>query len=445
MALDRLLFLLGFWLGLVGAAQAALSSEPLPPSKDPWYTAPPGFENTEPGTVLRVRPAPGNLTSVTSNCSASYNILYRTTDSHFKPAWAVTTLLIPELGPESLAHQKYQQSALMSIQVAYDSPDVDASPSNTMYTASNFSSIYYEAALGQGLFVSVPDYEGPLAAFSASVISGYATLDSIRAVLSLGLGLNMTNTPSVALWGYSGGAFATEWASELAVQYAPELITGPVIGAALGAPLANITSLLYDVNGKPGAGLVPNMLLGLTSQYPDVRKYLISKLNDDGQYNKTGFLAAEGFTINEAGVAFYGIDINKYFQKGTDILSDPKIVALLNQEGLLGYNGTPRWPLFIYQAIHDEVTPIADTDAVVNRYCAVGADIHFERNTIGGHYQEADNSYEAAFQWLLDIYSGQRDTKGCVIKEVTRNITGSVLQTRENVQKSGADFWTSAW
>ncbi|KAM0304500.1 hypothetical protein ACHAPM_002598 [Fusarium culmorum] len=431
MVLDRLLFLLSLWLGFVGATQAALS-EPIPPSKDPWYTAPPGFENAEPGTVFRVRPAPGNLTSVIGNCSASYNILYRTTDSHFKPTWAVTTLLVPKLGPESLAQQKYQQSALLSFQVPYDSPDVDASPSNAMYDASDFFSNYYGAALGEGIFVSVPDYEGPLAAFTAGLISGYATLDSIRAILSLGLGFNTIDTPSVALWGYSGGAFATEWASELAVQYAPELVAGPVIGAVMGAPLPNITSCMRDVNGGPKSGLVVNILLGLTGQYPDVRKHLVSKLNDDGQYNKAGFLAAEGFTISEALSTFSG-NINKYFQKGTDILSDPKITALINREGVLGYHGTPRWPMFIYQAISDEVTPIAATDAVVERYCSVGADVHFERNTLGSHDEEAGNSYDAAFQWLLDIFSGQRDTKGCVIKDVTRDVTGDVTRdvTRE--------------
>jgi hypothetical protein len=447
MALNRLVFSLSLWLGFIGAAQAA-SSEPLPPSKDPWYTAPPGFESAEPGTVLRVRPAPGNLTSITANSSASYNILYRTTDSHFKPTWAVTTLLVPELGPDSLAQQKFQQSALLSFQVPYDSADVDASPSYSMYSASNDSSAPYTAALGSGLFVSVPDYEGPLAAFTAGIISGYATLDSIRAVLSLDLGLNITNSPRAALWGYSGGAFATEWASELAVQYAPDLIAGPVVGAAMGAPLANITTFMHCVNGQATSGLVPNTLLGLTSQYPDVRKYLVSKLNDDSEYNRTGFLAAEGFTVTESGVAFAGIDINKYFQNGTDILNDPKILALINREGIMGYHGVPKWPLFIYQAIPDEVTPISATDALVEKYCAVGADILYERNTVGSHYEETNNSYEAAVQWLEDVFSSQHDinrAQGCVIQDVTRNTTSGDLVRRKDVQKSVFDLWSAAW
>lgn len=61
------------------------SSTPLPPSQDPFYTAPAGFESASPGAILRLRSAPGNLTSIVGNCSAAYNILYRTTDSQYKP------------------------------------------------------------------------------------------------------------------------------------------------------------------------------------------------------------------------------------------------------------------------------------------------------------------------------------------------------------------------
>jgi hypothetical protein len=271
-------------------------------------------------------------------------------------------------------------------------------------------------------------------------------LDSIRAVLSIGLGLNTTNSPRVALWGYSGGALASEWASELAVQYAPDLWSGPIIGAALGAPPVNITTLMRSVNGTATSGLIPNTLLGLTSQYPDVRKYLVSKLNNNGQYNKTGFLAAEGFTVNESGTAFAGIDINKFFQNDTDILNDPKLLALINREGVMGYYGVPRWPLFIYQAIPDEVTKISDTDALVKRYCAVGANILYERNSVGSHFEESTNSYGAAVQWLSDLFNGQyatNKTENCATRDVTRNSTSSALERRKEVHKSVFDLWST--
>lgn len=74
---------------------ADISTAPLPPSEDPFYTAPPGYKHAAPGEILRVRSALG-LTKVVPNCMAAYNILYRTTDSNYKPAWAVTTLLVPQ-------------------------------------------------------------------------------------------------------------------------------------------------------------------------------------------------------------------------------------------------------------------------------------------------------------------------------------------------------------
>lgn len=108
-----------------------LGMDILPPKQDPWYTAPyvrrgthssriyttsmlpigrliffldwvklygleqcadvclvvyrPNYELAAPGQILRIRAARGNLTSVQTNSSEAYNILYRTTDSQYKP------------------------------------------------------------------------------------------------------------------------------------------------------------------------------------------------------------------------------------------------------------------------------------------------------------------------------------------------------------------------
>ena len=146
---------------------------PLPPSQDPFYTAPAGYESTAPGTILRIRTAPGNLTAVTGNCSASHNIVYRTTNSRYEPAWAVTTLFTPSSNAKN-------GSALLSYQIAYDSADVDASPSYTLYNDTG-NSFDISTALSKGWYVNVPDFEGPLASFTLGVQAGHATLDSIRA------------------------------------------------------------------------------------------------------------------------------------------------------------------------------------------------------------------------------------------------------------------------
>ena len=253
------------------------SSAPLPPSQDPFYTAPLDYASAAPGAILRVRATPGNLTSVIANSSSAYNILYRTTDSHYKPSWAVTTLFIPLSTSNETSYTwngTRSGTALLSYQYPYDSPDVDASPSYALYS-DPYTDV--EAALGRGWYVNVPDYEGPLAAFGAGVQAGHATLDSVRAVLSSDLG----PTPSTryAMWGYSGGSIASEWAAELQVQYAPELNFS---GAVLGGLVPNGSTVFAAVNRQYFAGLIPLATLGFTRQFPEAYKFLVSKLKSTG-------------------------------------------------------------------------------------------------------------------------------------------------------------------
>ena len=408
--------------------QRAVSSlsTPLPPSQDPFYTAPPAYELAAPGTILRIRTAPGNLTSVVANSSSAYNILYRTTDSRYKPSWAVTTLFLPLSASNTTngaLNGTGSGNALLSYQFPYDSPDLDASPSYALYTNPY---IELELALGRGWSVSVPDYEGPLAAFGAGVQSGHATLDSVRAVLSSGIGL----TPSTryAMWGYSGGSIASEWAAELQVQYAPELFFS---GAALGGLVTNGSTAFDLVNGHLYAGLIPLGTLGFTSQFPESYNFLVSKLKSTGQYNRTAFLSARNMTAPEALAAFAFQDIYSYFVDGRADLHMPPIQKIINSDGVMGYHGVPQIPLYVYKAIGDEVTPIEETDALVDKYCTVGANIFYQRNTVGGHAAEQTNGLAGALEWLSGVldgtYSSSPLSQGCTIQDVTVNVTSSPL------------------
>ena len=142
-----------------------------------------------------------------------YHILFRTTDSRFNPSWAVTTLFIPTWQYRcSSTTEALCAHALLSYQIPYDSANVDASPSYCLYGGEPYGEI--ADALYRGWFVSVPDYEGPLASFTSGIISGHATIDSIRAVMAVAgsFGLRLPEA-RVALWGYSGGALASEWAA----------------------------------------------------------------------------------------------------------------------------------------------------------------------------------------------------------------------------------------
>ena len=402
--------------------RAASSLTPLPPSQDPFYTAPASYVSAAPGTILRVRTAPGNLTSVTANSSSAYNILYRTTDSRYRPSWAVTTLFVPNVTSESY-EDTVVGSALLSYQYPYDSADVDASPSYSLYTLPIPD---ISIALGLGWYVNVPDYEGPLASFAAGVQSGHATLDSVRAVLSSSLGL----APNVryALWGYSGGAFASEWAAELQVQYAPELNFG---GAALGGLTPNFTSVVGSITGTMWAGLAPSLLLGITSQYPTSYDFILSKLKPSGRYNSTTFLSAKNMSATQAFATFANQNSFSYFEGGITVFNSPMIQRIIESDGLMGYHGVPQMPVLAYKAIADEISPTNDTDALVAKYCAVGANILYQRNTVGGHQAEEINGDARAFEWLRSVLDGTHckiyETQGCTIQNVTLNVTSSPI------------------
>lgn len=373
--------------------QSPQSSEPIPPTSDAFYTAPKGYQKASPGDILRIREAPGNLTTLLgANCSAAYNILYRTRNSQYKPDWAVTTVLLPANDPTTAGRNA--TTTLLSYQIPYDSAFLDASPSYALYGADAASPRQdIGTGLSYGWLVNVPDYEGPLASFTAGVQSGHATIDSVRAVMNaIGSGFRTSvqyqydqcddneqshhhhnasqrhHPVNFALWGYSGGALASEWAAELQVQYAPELL-GSFKGAALGGLTPNVTSVLLSVNGDIEAGLIPPSILGLSSQYPDERAFLLSRLKTEGLYNATGFLAALNYTLDEAIVAYAFQDIGAYFVGGLQDLLGPVPTRLTQRDGMMGYHGVPQVPLYVYKAIADEVSVVNDTDALVERFC----------------------------------------------------------------------------
>lgn len=123
------------------------TSTAIPPSDDPWYTAPSGYKTADPGALLRNRTAPGNLAkSIGANCSAAYNLLYRTTASQGNATFAVTTVLVPS----------NPTNALLSYQIPYDSAYINSSPSYALTNGGIPSDI--GIALGKGYFVTVPDY-----------------------------------------------------------------------------------------------------------------------------------------------------------------------------------------------------------------------------------------------------------------------------------------------
>lgn len=378
----------------------------LPPSQDPWYQAPPGFEETAPGTILRVRPDPrlANLSESLDSLAGAYHILYRSTDAAARPSWAVTTLLVPT--------SPSKDTKLLSYQIPYNSADVDASPSFLLDDYLRGGPVIpvlktdLGPALARGWLVSVPDFEGPQAAFGLCLRAGYAVLDGLRAVLASEHARSGAAARS-ALWGYSYGSAASGFAAELQPAYAPELALG---GAALGGVLANATASLFSASGTLYAGVIPSGALGSTAEAPAARADLVGRLNTAGPRNATGFLAALRMRVDEVTAAFAYQDIGAYFA-GADGLAGfvaaPAFRAILAANGQMGVHGAPRMPVFAYHAVGDEIASIHDAEKLVRKYGEAGARVLLQRNTVGDHVTEPLNGGPRALKFITQVLDGE--------------------------------------
>ncbi|KAI8958103.1 LIP-domain-containing protein [Daldinia sp. FL1419] len=402
------------------------------PSQDPWYTAPPNFEASTPGTVLRVRPVPGGPT-VLNNASAAFHILYRTTGSRYQPTWAVTSIVIPKkafLSPSG-------HNALLSYQVAYNSPSIDWGPSYRTFQPAPVNSFgiptdheKFDIMLGRGWFVTIPDFEGCRAAFGATVLAGHATLDGIRAVLSLCGNSEFLLLPAnadkfkYAMWGYSGGSIASEKAAELQVQYAPELSAG-FVGAALGGVVSDVGAEFTVTNKMPFMGNLVLILLGIMNEFPEVDTYIRSRLKNEGPQDATAFLKGREMDSMLAFQAYAGQDIYDFFIGGQADFDDSEMLRKIKKvEWMLGFHGTPDIPLFVYKAIGDEFTPISDTDDHIAHFKRYNGSVLYERNTAGNHITEIVNGQDRAIEWLDGVFSGSQSTtrQGVEIRDVTVDI-----------------------
>ncbi|KAK1452547.1 lipase 5 [Colletotrichum melonis] len=409
---------------LLSAVQLVTALATVPPSEDPFYMVPLDIEASPPGAVLRIRTDPSNVTSVL-NCSAAYNILYRTTDAGLRASWAVTTLLIPH--HEVLATTNGTHVArLLSYQIPYNTADPDASPSHLLSTlyataASPAPADYIAHALARGWYVSVPDFEGPNAAFFAGPQSGFAVLDSIRAVLSQSK-LACWTDARYTMWGYSGGSFASFWAAELQASYAPDV---KFVGMAIGGMPSNVTHALQQLSGTAAAGFVPSILLGVTAPFPEARQYIVKSLKTEGPFNATSFLACLRYNFLEYSTAYAGQDMYKYFANGRDVLNAPIIAHLLGNNVLPTYHGIPQMPIYAYKAVQDELLPVQYTDAHMQRYCEASVDVLYQRNSIGNHEEELANGAPEAVKWITRWLNGDTTEviKGCTVQDVAVNIT----------------------
>jgi Secretory lipase len=385
------------------------------PYHDSFYTQPSPMPDVPPGTVLNSRPVTVTALGIPTNIKA-WQILYASTGMTGQPVADVATVMLPAKAA------KTSPRPLLSYQVAEDADTMNCAPSYEMRLGIEVEEPLMAAALEQGWAVVVPDYEGLNSDFTGGPQEGHGVLDAIRAAENFSpLGLAGASTP-VGLWGYSGGALASGWASELEPSYAPEL---NVKGIAEGGVPADFASIVNNINGGPFAGLYFDAAFGLARSYPqDID--LTTLLNPLGQ-------AAEQVVTSECVeqiVAEYAFqNIQTYTNGFINPLDVPGVQAAITADNLGQH--APAGPLFVYQAANDEIIPLAGVQALTDGYCQAGVTVDFVKDELSDHISLAVSGAGAALNYLIARFAGKPAPNTCATGGVT--VATTVLQPANNL------------
>ncbi|HEY3713306.1 MAG TPA: lipase family protein [Jatrophihabitantaceae bacterium] len=392
---------IAFATALVASPPPAAAAIPAP-ADDPFYRPPPGFADRPNGTILRSRPIVATALSVPLAVHA-WQVLVKSIDAHRRPTAEVATVMVPItpwLGPGP--------RPLVSYQTAEDGVGDQCAPSYALRTGlldagsnAELETPLMSLLLLRGWAVVTTDYEGPSAQFLAGPQEGYAVLDGIRAALRFGPDGLGASTPT-ALWGYSGGAFATAWATQLRGSHAPELSPA---GIAVGGLPADLDATMRNVDGGYGFGLVVGGLIGIDRAYPEAD--LDAIYNDRG---RTALAAsADACTVELVASHLFGSLTAYTISPSPYDLPALHDVLAANSPSPAATNA----PVYSYHAEADELVPVAVENAFVAGSCAAGDQVQIVRPPGGSHNTELLTGAPGAIGFLADRFAGRPPVDDC--------------------------------
>lgn len=395
---------------LVATAPWARADGPARPDHDAFYSysgvRPLG--DVAPGTVLKSRATTMHLGTSSTPVQAE-QLLYRTTGQLGQPTVTVTTVLAPVQPPTT--------PNIVGYLSFYDGLDAKCDPSYTLAGGDAGGAAQQEAEeeelliswyVSQGFVVTVPDIEGTHLDWMAGREAGYDTLDAIRATEAY----LHAPTAKVGLSGYSGGAVAADWASELAPSYAPKL---DLVGVAMGGVPVNYFHLFAYANGTSEyAAAIPAMLLGLSRAYHvDLSPYLSS-------YGAKVVHAESTGCMPDLFGRWSALTVAKVLKpQFHDWERVPVLARLLGPQTMGTAPGHPGTNTPIYMGVGnsdgtgDGVMRASDVRALADEYCQQGVPVQFEEYK-GASHETAGAFFEPKTgPFLQERFAGAPFTGNC--------------------------------
>jgi len=368
---------------LITLTPAAVASRRALPSQDPFYRywGSKRLSTIPPGTVLKQRSVQLAFGAGNSTPIRAEQLLYRTTGQLGQARVTVTTVLEPTpipVAPRIIGYLSF-----------YDGLGSQCDPSYTLAGGDSGDSTYQQEAeeeelliswyLSQGDIVTVPDFEGTGLDWMAGRESGYGALDAVRATESY---LRIGPATKVGLSGYSGGAVAADWASELAPAYAPKL---NLVGVAEGGIPANYIDHFAYINGTAEyAAAIPAELIGLSRAYAvDLARYLSPYGLKIVQREEHGCMASM-FGLY-AGLTIHDLMLPAY----RDLAHVAPFAIMLQGQEMGTARTRPREPLLMgvgnVDGKGDGAMVAGDVKALARHYCREGVPVDYQEYRGASH------------------------------------------------------------
>lgn len=375
-------------------ASATVAPGAVVPDADPFYRAPANIASYRPGQVVDSRPV--SLWSMGGSLVRSWQISYRSNDSHMNPQLNVTTLVVPT------APWWWGSRPAVSLQIPEDSTGTACAPSYTLVKGSDPQvPAMAMPLLSAGYAVAIPDHEGPKSAFLAGPQAGHAVLDGIRAVKNFNNG-GVGATNKWALAGYSGGAHATGWAAQMQPAYAPDV---KLVGATMGGAPSDPAAVGRYIDGGAFAGFEFAAAWGISREFPEAGIEEI--LNAEGQ---AAWKKMDGICMFELLASFAFKEIGDYTTV-PDPLAAPSVKAVLSANTMGA--AAPTTPIFSYHANTDEVVPVGQHNTLTKAWCAQGTRVKVQRDLIGEHVEGALVWEAVSLPWLAARFAGLAAPTSC--------------------------------
>jgi hypothetical protein len=387
------------------AAATAAAAAPIPlPDQDPFYAVPAHIAKLRNGAILKFRPVAVSAFGLPMAARA-WQVQYKSLDTHGRTTADVATVLVP-----MAAWRGTGARPLVSYQTAEDGVGSKCSPSYALRAGlaaigsnSESETGLIELALLQGWAVVAPDYEGPYSDFLGAGQEAHGVLDGVRAALVFGPAGFRAQT-KIGLWGYSGGALASDLAAQAQPTYAPEL---KLAGVALGGVVGDIRATLEAFSGSPFGGAIVMGFVGANRSYPEA--HLLRYLNAAG---RRAVASAQSDCINDAAARFPFASFSQY-EASPGVLELPAVTALLREMSPLTTPGIPTAPIYDYHSVLDELAPLSANRKLMTRFCAAGTRVDHVESLLGEHILFTAAGAPGAISYLGARFNGAPPPSNC--------------------------------